>query len=100
MYDSAKNNKYHNKEHRNINLHIFKYSEVYAKNNEIMAQIIPSSESKVIVPLLKLESNPMMLHGAGITTIQFYKGLIDEAAVALKVRLREVATRLTTRASW
>ena len=42
------------------------------------------------IKLLELESDPMMLYGDGITTMQFYNGDGHKAAEFLKKRLLEV----------
>ena len=56
-----------------------------------MAVAPATVKSQVDVTLLKLESDPMMLYGAGITTVQFYEGDLEQGALDLKARLMEVA---------
>ncbi len=54
-------------------------------------KVAPAPASSYIdVTLLKMESNPLMLYGGGITTVSFYRGSMDEAADKLKDRLLSV----------
>ena len=51
-------------------------------------KVAPAPASSYIdVTLLKMESNPLMLFGGGITTVSFYRGSMYEAADKLKDRL-------------
>ena len=53
--------------------------------------VLPSYHLATDIKLLQLESDPMMLYGDGITTMQFYNGDGLKAADFLKKRLVEVA---------
>ena len=44
----------------------------------VLAMAVAPAKSQVDVTLLKLESDPMMLYGAGITTVQFYEGDLEQ----------------------
>ena len=49
-----------------------------------MTKVMPPSGDFTDIKLLQLESDPMMLYGDGITTMQFYKGDGLKAADFLK----------------